>query len=124
MSLTGFSLIEVLLTVAILSSVIIFIFRSFAALLAYTGFSQNLGLACYLAEEKLWEIEELAKQNLVLPQPETETSQDKDFSWDYKITPSQDDALDELELSVSWQQKLKEKPYSLGFVTYLLKSKQ
>ena len=57
----AFSLFEVMVTVAILSTALVFVFRSFATVLNAVKLSRNLTLACWLAEEKIWEASVKAK---------------------------------------------------------------
>jgi len=109
----GFSLLEVLIALAILSTAIVFIFRSFTASLSAAVFAQNIGRACYIAEEKIWEIEK-GFPNV--------TSQQGVFKWNYNITDLTEadiPDLKELHFSVSWPQKRQEE-YSLDFLTYLI----
>jgi len=125
----SFSLIEVLITVGIVSGVIIFIFRCFAASLGMSLFSQHISLGCYLAEDKLWQIEQAWQNNTEkLPRPGVEKIQDRDFKWDYEISDSDPDAtnttLKNLKLEVSWQENFREKDYSLEFFTTLLAQKK
>lgn len=120
----AFSLLEVIITVAILSVAIIFIFRSFTAAIASTKFSQNITLACFLAESHLWEIEQSYKDNLTLPNPHgTEKLQERDFNWDYAILDTDIPELQKLKFTVSWKERLREKEYSIDFFTYLAPKK-
>lgn len=121
----AFSLVEVLITVGILSTAITFIFRSFTASLNSAKFSQNITLACYLAESKLFEIEQKQKNSLP-PIENEEGSQDlqgKKFNWSYEIEQTEDPNLIKLEFNVSWQEGVREKEYVLSFSTYLLPKK-
>lgn len=113
----AFTLIEVLITVAILSSAIIFVFRSFATALTSVKFSQDLTRACYLAEDKLWEINQYSLNGNSLPE---QGSEDK-FRWEYEISPASEPNLEELKLNVYWKKNKKESDYSLQFSTYLAK---
>lgn len=118
----AFSLLEVLITVAVLSTAIIFVLRSFTAALSAARFSQNIGLACYLAENKLWEIEQ--KQKLyyepLIPEQGSQILQERRFNWAYTLSKLTDADLILLKVKVSWQEKAREKEYSLSFSTYLL----
>lgn len=116
----AFTLLEVLITVAILSTAIVFVFRSFTASLSSVKFSQNITLACYLAKSKLWEIEQYYKNNLELPASGEETVQNKKFNWSYEITVSETSNLEQLKLTISWQENIREAPYTIEFLTYLL----
>ncbi|MFH1191309.1 MAG: prepilin-type N-terminal cleavage/methylation domain-containing protein, partial [Candidatus Omnitrophota bacterium] len=50
----GFSLAEVLITMAILVTGIVFVFRAFVTSMSSAKFSQNITMACLLAENKIW----------------------------------------------------------------------
>lgn len=116
----SFTLLEVLIAVAVLSTVIIFIFRSFAASLASTRFAQDISLACYLAEEKLWEIEEAYAAGSKLAESGAQEIQNKNFNWRYEILDIGNPDLKELQLTVSWKENVREKEYLLEFLTYLM----
>ena len=116
----AFSLIEVLITVAILATAVIFLFRSFGSSLAAARFSQDITLATYSSENKLWEIEQvnLLGKNFALSG--TEKIQNKDFNWNYiiEIDPNNPN-LKQLNFVISWKEKAKVKEYSMEFSTYL-----
>ena len=117
----AFSLLEVIITVAILSTAIVFVFRAFTTVLSSVRFSQNITYACLLAEDKLWEIEEKQKESsdpLEIASG-TKTLQGRDFRWDYTATKIADLNLVDLEFNLHWQEKAREKEYSLNFRTYL-----
>lgn len=120
----AFSLLEVIITVAILSVAIMYVFRSFAAAIAGTKFSQNVSLAVFLAEGQLWEIEQRYKDGLVLPaHPQVEKIQERDFNWDYAILDTDIPELKKLKFTVSWKEKAREKEYSIDFFSYLAPKK-
>jgi prepilin-type N-terminal cleavage/methylation domain-containing protein len=112
----GLSLIEVLITVAILSSAIAVVLRAFASLLATTQYSQNITRATLLAEDKLWRLEN------GLPFEDKERGEEK-FTPAYTQTPDILPDFKDLELlkvSVSWEEK-GASPYTIDFYTYLQK---
>ncbi|MEI8350439.1 MAG: type II secretion system minor pseudopilin GspI [Candidatus Omnitrophota bacterium] len=116
----AFSLIEVLITVAILSTTVIFLFRSFTTSLATTRFAERMTLACYLAENKIWEIQQAYANDATLSQDGYEIMQGTRFGWKYRITESVNPKLKELITTVSWKERAKEKEYTMDFYTYLL----
>lgn len=118
----AFSLIEVLITVAILSTAIIFVFRSFTASLNTARFSQDITLASFLAEDKLWNIEKKFIANAALPFSGSEIMQNRTFNWDYKITETQIANLSQFKFTVSWKENVREKQYPIEFFTYLIKA--
>lgn len=119
----SFSLIEVLITVAILSTAIVFIFRSFTASLAAVKFSQNITLACLLTEEKLFEIEERQAPGASEYAEGRENLAEREFKWNYQTTPLEDSDLAELKFNVSWQENARENEYAIDFFTYLITKK-
>lgn len=118
----AFSLLEVIITVAILSTAIVFVFRAFTTVLSSVKFSQNITLACFLAEDKLWEIENKQKDTKgpLSTASGTEKIQEQDFNWDYTVTEIQDLNLVELKFNVNWKENVREKEYVLNFATYLI----
>ncbi|MBI4972838.1 MAG: prepilin-type N-terminal cleavage/methylation domain-containing protein [Candidatus Omnitrophica bacterium] len=121
----GLSLLEVLITTAILSSAIIFVFRAFTTALSAARFSQNITLACFLAEDKFQEWEERQKE-LTTPlglDAGREKKQARDFNWNYETNKLADSNLIELKFNVSWKESIRQKDYVLDFFTYLLAKK-
>ena len=115
------SLIEVLVTVMILSTAIIFVFRSFAASLASSRLVSHITQACFVAENQLTEIEERQKltDSPLSATQGREQLEGKAFNWNYETNKLGNSNLLELKLVISWQEKTKEKPYSIPLVTYL-----
>lgn len=107
---SSFSLIEVLVTVAILSAAIIFILQALAASLSASRLSQNISRACYLTEEKIWNIKESFGEGPM---------REGDFRWDYIVRDTDNSKLGELEFSVFWPQKPGQE-YSMKFKTYFI----
>lgn len=115
----AFTLLEVLITVAILSCAIIFIFQSYAASLSAMRLSEDISLACYLAEDKLIWIEEASRYGLPLEGAGSYSGQNRDFQWRQEILDTDNHDLKELKLVVSWRENTKRKEYSTEFFTYL-----
>lgn len=116
----AFSLAEVLISVAILSTVIVVILRSFTASLSSVRFSQNIILACFLTKNKLWEIEQKYKiDSAALKDTGSELSQDKNFNWEYEISDTKISGLKQLKFIVSWKEKAREKEYSMEILSCL-----
>lgn len=112
----AFSLLEVIITVAILSTAIVFVFRAFTTVLSSVKFSQNITLACFLAEDKLWRIE----NNFALTDEAQPEKPEEKFRFDFtKENIPELSILKELTLAVSWEEK-RANPYSLQFATYIL----
>jgi len=117
----GFTFIEILVTVAIVSTAIIFLLRSFTASLGAARFSQHITLACYLSEARLLDIERAFSDGAAYPASGTETLQNERFNWNYRIRETDNPNLKELQFSVGWQENLREKEYVMDFMTYLKK---
>jgi len=118
----AFSLTEVLVAIAILSTAIIFIFRSFATLLSSQRVSQDLILATFFAEEKIWEVKEEQKNSLK-PLDYKEGSQElqgNQFNWNCSLVDLGQSGLVELELSVSLPGKSNADRRTVNFLTYIL----
>jgi len=118
----SFSLIEMLITVSILSTLIIFIFRALNTCLAASRFSQNISTACFLAEFKLWEAQLKAGSTPEdFTQGGVEDINGKEFAWSYAARKLRDSKLLKLDLKTSWKEKRRDGEYSLDFFTYLFK---
>ncbi|MCM8797230.1 MAG: type II secretion system GspH family protein [Candidatus Omnitrophica bacterium] len=118
----AFSLVEILVTVAILSTAIIFVFRSFATSLYCAKLSQDITFVGLLAENKLWDIEQ--KQKASRRPLERESGEDeidgKKIKWSYTIAKLEGyNLLVEAAFNFLWEERLKEKEYALNLLTYL-----
>ncbi|TSA56658.1 type II secretion system protein [bacterium] len=133
---TGFTLIEIMLAVVILSFGLVLVLRSFATSLDGMKRSGNVKAASYLLEEKMEEVKEKAKEdggitrgcssgefeksdcadlkNTCLPAGRDYT----DHRWDLSVKQSGvDEDLNEVELVISWQEGKSKR--SLFATTYL-----
>jgi hypothetical protein len=110
----------VVITVAILSTAIIFIFRVFTTVLSSEELCQDILHASLLAEARLWEIEQGWQD---LSSSGQETIQGKEFNWNYLTTDLPDSTdLKKLEFSLSWQENNKREE-KLAIDTYLMPTK-
>ncbi len=103
---------EVIITVAILSSAIVVVLRAFTAIISAAKLSQNITLACFFAEDKLWKLE----NNFPLQE---DAEQESRFRYSYELLDTDTPKLKELKLNLSWEEK-RNNPYSLEFYTYKL----
>ncbi len=115
------SLIEVLVTTAILTGGIVFILRGFMVSLSTANLSQNIMLASLLAEDKFWQIEEMQKQEILKENQGGEiiTVQNKEFNVTYEIFPTDISGLGKLKISVSWPKDARSS-YGIDFSSYLI----
>ena len=114
----GFSLIEVIVTVAVLSTAIMFVFRSFATVLAASKIGQNMTLACLRAENELYKIEqEQRKSNSPLDGKGSDAAQV--FSWNYVTGKNPNWNLMNCAFAVSWKEKKGNVPRQLQIDTFL-----
>lgn len=119
----AFTLIEVLIASAILATAIVFIFRSFNVMTTAVKFSQNISLACFLIEDKLWEIEAKEKDKLEIQETASgeELIQGQKFKWEYKLEDIESTGsvkLRQLDFKVLWPENARQEA-SLDLVTYL-----
>jgi len=117
------TLIEALVTVAILSTAIVFVFRSFATAFSANRFAQNLTLACYLAQDKMWQVEMVNPKERRIQDNGSEKIQNRDFNWKYEIVKTSTDRLSKLRFTISWQESAREKEYPVEFHRLLLTEK-
>jgi Tfp pilus assembly protein PilE len=114
------SLIEILVTVAILSGAIVFIFRAFTTALTAAKLSQDITLSCLLAEDRGWQIEQKKERGIAQDNDSEEKAilQKHEFNLKYKISGVDSSKLKMLSLVVSWP-KNRQNTYSMDFFTYL-----
>lgn len=113
----SFTLSEVLIATAIFAGGMVFVLRSFIVLLSAANFSQNMTLACFLSEEKIWEIEQNYKRGINTESFGSQQIAQKDYKWNYTVTET--DSLNQLDFEILWQERPREKEYSMKFAVYL-----
>lgn len=114
----AFSLLEVVVTVAIVSLALVFVLRGFSVILSSARLSQDITLACLLAEEKIWEVE----NGLATSGSRSQEIQARQFGWEYRQYPETSAPaadLVRLDLSVTWDASVARKE-KLDISTYLL----
>ena len=100
----GFSLVEVIITVAILSIGITVIIRAFIVLLGVIDSSQTYMTSLFLAKEKMSEIllvESLEKNFTQETVQGVFQSPYKNFKWETQISPSDNEKIDILTVKVT-----------------------
>lgn len=98
----GFSLLEVVVAVAILSIGITVVLQALSYSARVTGISCDMVKAAFLAEDKLQELELKEKYGLITENQTAQDLQDK-FRWDYTFSLNQDLKLYRLDFSINWQ---------------------
>ncbi len=115
MSLTGFSLLELIMVVAILSIGIIAVLQALSFSARVTGLSCDIIKAVFLTQDKIQELELKEKQNLIKEESIKDTK-DK-FSLGYTLNLDPDLNLYKLNFCISWQRANRQE--SLNINTYL-----
>jgi prepilin-type N-terminal cleavage/methylation domain-containing protein len=117
----GFSLIEVLIAVGILASALTFIFQGFVYMTNSVQLSRDITQGCFLAEERIWEVEQREQDNNPnLPEPNGSVQLgQKDFRWNYTLDKA-NAPLNRINLKVSWPEK-RDEDYAMDFTAYLYK---
>jgi len=115
LSLTGFTLLEVILTVSILSIALIVVIQSFSLILRSQKSLSNYTKAMFLIEKKLFDLQidgiEKTKRTGDFKSPYD------DFSWQLKITSTESSSLNKTFLSIFWQEQNNRKQIEIA--TYI-----
>ncbi len=111
----GLSLLELLITIAVLSIGIIAVLEAFAFSARSTGLAGDMVNAVFLAEDKIQELEFNSKL-APLAAAEMEGSNDK-FAWKYALSLDADLNLYQLTFDITWNRANKQE--GLALTTYL-----
>lgn len=113
----GFSLVEVIIAVAILSVGITSVLQAFSFCARSSGLSCDIIKATFLAEDKLQELEFKEKQGKISSEPvQVKDTYDK-FSWQYNLALNAELNLYTLGLNITWTRANREEELVLN--TYL-----
>ena len=117
---SAISLIEVLVTVAILSGGIVFIFRAFMTTLSAAKISQNIMLGCLLTEDRVWQLDQKREKGIAQDDYSEEKIilQNREFNFKYEVSGTDSSKLKKLTSVVSWP-KNRQSGYDMEFFTYL-----
>lgn len=111
----GFTFIELMITVTILAIGLVFILQAFSSSVKASGLSQDITVACFLAESKISELELRQEKGSKIPyQDQAELGR---FGWSYEITPLEDSGLLNVRFKVFGKRPKREE--ILEIVTYL-----
>jgi len=115
----GFTLIEIMFAVVILSFGLVLVLRSFATTLEGMKRSENVKAASYLLEEKMEEVKEKAKEEEGISRGTASGEFDStDCKWSLSVKQSDvDEDLNEAELEISWTEGKNQR--SIFATTYL-----
>jgi len=111
--------------VAILSTALVFVFRSFATVLTAVKLGRNLTLACWLAEEKIWDVSlKVKKDDSAFNANDRQVIQGIEFDSSLSSEDSQINSvpLKTLKCVISWPRS-SDKKDNLTLFTYLATEK-
>lgn len=112
----GFSLIEVIISLVIVSVSFTFLIQGFINILKVSKINQETIRALVILENKLSELE-----NKYILGTIKEEGREEIFKWGYFIEPLKELNLGKVSLNINW--KNKDKINQIGLVTYLILEK-
>ena len=113
----AFSLLELIISVAILSIGIIAILQAFSFSAQVTGLSCDIIKAVFLSEDKIQELELREKQKLITDEEAKDTKEKDKFNWQYAVNLAPELNLYKLNFEVSWQRRNRQEGFAI--TTYL-----
>lgn len=117
---SGLTLIEVLVTMAVITTGIVMVFNSFNTCLNASAFSRRVSRACFLAEGKFWEAGQYRNRKIPFPASGAVGIEGKEFKWSQVFAADAEfNKISDLRLEVSWQEKGRG-DYALDFSKYFL----
>ncbi len=119
--LSGFTLVEVVVTVAVVLTGVVLILRSLTSSLAAMQFGQHLSDAALLVESKIWEARQQYVLDGSLPLDSSKKVQAREYALHYDIVSSADGVQNELLLTLSWKEKSRANDYVTSLRAYLSK---
>ncbi len=99
----AFSLLELIITIAILSAGITVILQAFSFSARVTGLSNDIVKAVFLAEDKLQELDFKEKQGLIRQEPPLNSGVSDKFQWKNELSFDPDLNLYKLNFTINWQ---------------------
>lgn len=114
----AFSLLELVISVGILTTGIIVVMQALSYSAYITGLSADIVKAVQLAQDKLQELEFKEKQNQLKDTPKEDSSgRIEKFQWKYNLNFEDNLKLYKLNLDISWNRKNRKE--EIRFNTYL-----
>jgi len=98
----GFTLLEIMVALAIMAGVILTILSSVNYHLSLTGRNQDEAIAVLLAREKIEELELLDRENLAQGKEGTFSPDWPEYSWKAELSPMPVALLKKLTVTVTW----------------------
>lgn len=99
----AFSLLELIITIAILSAGITIVLQALSFSSRITGLSNDIVKAVFLAEDKLQELDFKEKQGLIQQEPVEKSGIYDKFQWKDSLSLDPELNLYKLDLTVNWQ---------------------
>lgn len=115
----AFSLLELLIAVAILSTGIIAVMQAFSYSARITGLSCDIVNAVFLGQDLLQELEFKERKGLLQQGPAEAGGKKEKFEWGYSLNLDQDLNLYRLDLDIKWRRINRQE--EINSVTYLKK---
>lgn len=115
----GFSLLELIISVAILSIGIISIIQAISYSTRVTGLSCDMITASFLAKDIVQELEFKERQGALSSQPLAYGEKKGKFTISYSLSPHQDLNLYVLDFDIAWKRLTRQEEVKLN--TYLLR---
>lgn len=114
----AFSLLELIVTIAVLSIGVIAVLQALSFSIRVTGLSSDIVKAVFLTQDKIQELEFKEKLGLIgKEQPLEPPGSDERFQWNYNLSPDADLNLYKLKFDISWQRANRNEEIELS--TYL-----
>ncbi|MDD5729677.1 MAG: type II secretion system protein [Candidatus Omnitrophica bacterium] len=110
----GFSLVELVIAVAILSIGIIFVLQAFSFSIKATAVSCDMMEAAACAKDILQELQFKETGKLIQKEPNTVKNSKGKFSWVYKLDLDNDTNLYKLNLNITWQTQKRNESLSVN----------
>ena len=114
---SAFSLLELIITIAILSAGITVILQAIAISSRTTGLSGDMVKAVFIAEDKLQEIDFKEKKGLIKQEPYESKGEFEKFKWKNILGFDTDLSLYNMNFVVNWQRS--NKTQEINVRTYL-----